>query len=158
MTQPSNDAVVPPYPLAEMLKTPLVGQTIGLKESPFVIAEWTDPGAPAGPPRFIAPLHVHHSDDEAWYVLEGTFAFRLGDQEIEAPAGSAVLAPHGVPHTYWNPQTTSVRYLLIMTPNLVALIEELHRSPQRDPVVLQAIYQRHNSALTPARTPFLDGR
>ena len=127
---------------------------IGLKESPFVIAEWTDPGAPAGPPRLIAPSHVHHSDDEAWYVLEGTLAFRLGDQEIEAPAGSAVFAPHGVPHTYWNPHTTPARYLLIMTPNLVALIEELHRSTQRDPVAIQAIYQRHNSALTRLVNPF----
>ena len=96
MTEPSNDAVVPQYPLASMLRTPLAGQTIGLKASPFVIAEWSDPGAPAGPPRFIAPLHVHYRDDEAWYVLEGTLAFRLDGQEIEAPAGSAVLAPHGV--------------------------------------------------------------
>ncbi len=148
MTEPSNDAVVPQYSLAEMLRTPLAGQTIGLKESPFMIAEWTDPGAPAGPPRPIAALHVHHSDDEAWYVLEGTLAFRLDDQEIEAPAGSAVLAPHGVAHTYWNPHATPARYLLIMTPNIAALIEELHRSTRRDPVTIQAIYQRHNSALT----------
>ena len=27
--------------------------------------------APRGLPRFIAPLHVHPRDDEAWYVLEG---------------------------------------------------------------------------------------
>src|SRR5690348_16932078 len=102
MTQPSNDAIPSPqYPLAQMIRTSLTGQMIGLKESQFVIAEWTAQGAPAGPPRFIAPLHIHHSDDEAWYVLEGILAFRLGDQEIEAPAGSAVFAPRGIPHTYW---------------------------------------------------------
>ena len=36
----------------------------------FVVAEWRDPGGGDDPPRYHAPLHVHHSDDEAWYVLE----------------------------------------------------------------------------------------
>src|SRR6266566_2919901 len=105
MSQLPNDAIPSShYPLAQMMIAPLVGQVIGLDESAFVIAEWSDPGAPPGPPRFIAPLHVHYADDEAWYVLEGTLAFRLGDQQFEAPAGTAVFAPRGVPHTYWNPQ------------------------------------------------------
>ena len=51
--------------------------------------------------RPIAGLHVHHSDDEAWYVLEGTLGFRLGDKTATAPAGAAVLAPAGTPHAYW---------------------------------------------------------
>ncbi len=38
-------------------------------ELAFVMAEWADPGAPAGPPRLIAPFHVHYTDDEAWYVM-----------------------------------------------------------------------------------------
>jgi mannose-6-phosphate isomerase-like protein (cupin superfamily) len=148
MTQPSNDPTPSPqYPLAQMTRIPLTGQIIGLNESQFVIAEWRDPGTPAGPPRLIAPLHVHYSDDEAWYVLEGTLAFRLGDQEIEAPAGSAVFAPRGVPHTFWNPDSTPARYLLIMTPNIRQMIEELHQQTSRDPLAIQTIYHRHNSAL-----------
>lgn len=50
----------------------------------FVMAEWRDPGGPAGRPCLIAPLHFHHHDDEAWYVLEGTLGVRVGDEEIEA--------------------------------------------------------------------------
>lgn len=137
------------YPLAQMVRTPLTGQQIGQYDSSFLIAEWTDSGAPAGPPRFIAPLHVHYADDEAWYVLEGILAFRLGDQEVQAPAGTAVFAPRGVPHTYWNPQPTAARYLLIMTPTIRRLIDELHTSTERDFEAMQALYQRYNSALVP---------
>jgi mannose-6-phosphate isomerase-like protein (cupin superfamily) len=147
---PSDDAISSPhYPLGQMVVAPLTGQTIGLNESQFVIAEWTDPGAPAGPPQLIAPIHVHYSDDEAWYVLEGVLAFRLGDQEVEAPAGTAVLAPRGVSHTFWNPHPTRTRYLLMMTQNIRRLIDELHASTERDPAAMQAIYHRHDSALVP---------
>lgn len=135
------------FPLAQMIIAPLAGQVIGLNDSSFVMAEWADPGAPAGPPRFIAPLHVHYTDDEAWYVLEGTLAFQLGDQQVRASAGTAVFAPRGVPHTYWNPSPTPARYLLIMTPTIQRLINELHMSTKRNPVALQTLYHRYNSAL-----------
>jgi mannose-6-phosphate isomerase-like protein (cupin superfamily) len=138
------------YPLAQMVRVPLTGQQIGQNDSSFVIAEWTDSGAPAGPPRFIAPFHVHYADDEAWYVLEGTLAFRLGGQEVQAPAGAAVFVPRGVSHTYWNPQPTAARYLLIMTPAIRRLIDELHTTTERDFAALQALYQRYNSALVPS--------
>ncbi len=77
----------------------LAGHAIGSLEDNFVIVEWT---AEVGD-HWIAPLHVHHEDDEAWYVLSGTLGFRLGDEEVEAHAGSAVLARRGTPHTFWNP-------------------------------------------------------
>ena len=148
---PSEDVgPFPLYPLAQMVKAPLRGQQIGSIDSSFVIAEWADPGSPAGPPRFIAPFHVHYADDEAWYVLEGTLAFRLGDQEVQAPTGTAVFAPRGVPHTYWNPHSTAARYLLIMTPTIRRLIDELHTPAERDFAALQALYRRYNSALVPA--------
>jgi mannose-6-phosphate isomerase-like protein (cupin superfamily) len=135
------------FPLTQMIVAPLAGHVFGLHDSAFVLAEWAAPGAPAGPPSFIAPFHVHHTDDEAWYVLEGTLAFQLGDQQVQASAGTAVFAPRGVPHTYWNPSPTPARYLLIMTPTIQQLINALHTSTERDPVALQALYQRYNSAL-----------
>ncbi len=53
----------------------LAGRVIGSIDDAFVIAEWRDPGGPPGPPRLIAPPHLHQSDDEAWYVLEVLCAF-----------------------------------------------------------------------------------
>jgi mannose-6-phosphate isomerase-like protein (cupin superfamily) len=129
------------------LAPPLSGHTIGTPDSSFVIAEWQDAGASPGPPRFIAPLHLHRNDDEAWYVLEGTLVVRVGDEDIEVPAESSVLVPRGTPHTYWNPTSGKTRYLLIMTPNIAQLIEAIHAMPERTPATLQAIFRQHDSEL-----------
>jgi len=55
-----------------MTAPPLAGNVLGSPNHAFVVAEWQDAGGPPGPLRFIVPRHLHHSDDEAWYVLEGT--------------------------------------------------------------------------------------
>jgi mannose-6-phosphate isomerase-like protein (cupin superfamily) len=64
----------------------------------FVLVQWT---AEVGG-HWIAPLHVQHDDDEAWYVLQGRLGFRLGGEEFEVGPGFAVLARRGTPHTYRN--------------------------------------------------------
>jgi mannose-6-phosphate isomerase-like protein (cupin superfamily) len=46
------------------------------------------------------PLHIHHREDEAWYVLDGHMTFYVGDLVLEAPGGSFVYAPSGIPHTF----------------------------------------------------------
>jgi quercetin dioxygenase-like cupin family protein len=46
------------------------------------------------------PLHVHSREDEAHYVLEGRFRFRLGDDEFVAGPGAWVWQPRGVPHSF----------------------------------------------------------
>src|SRR5215469_16919190 len=105
---------------------PLAGSVVGHVGSDFVIAEWKDAGGPPGPPRWIAPLHLHRNDDEAWYVLEGTLCVRVGNDVVEANAGSAVFVPRVTAHTYWNPGPRLVRYLLVMTSNVYSLIQEVH--------------------------------
>ncbi len=126
---------------------PLARQTLGTPEGDFVVAEWTDPGGPPEPPRFIAPLHVHHRDDEAWYVLEGSLRFRLGDREVEASAGSAVFGPRGVRHTFWNPGPGPARYLLIMTSNTMRMIEDLHSLPRHTLEADRAVFRKYDCEL-----------
>jgi mannose-6-phosphate isomerase-like protein (cupin superfamily) len=46
------------------------------------------------------PLHIHHREDEAWYVLDGAMTFHVGDDVVEAGAGSLTYAPMGIPHTF----------------------------------------------------------
>src|SRR6202790_2250594 len=126
---------------------PLAGNTIGTGKDSFVIAEWRDAGGPPGPPRFIAPLHLHHNDDEAWYVLEGRLCVRVGDENVEAKAGSAVFVPRGTPHTYWNPGFGFLRYLLVMTARILELIQDIHATKERTPEVLRAVFQKYQSEL-----------
>lgn len=47
-----------------------------------------------------APLHVHHREDEWFYILEGELTFWVGGRIINAPAGSFVYGPRDIPHTY----------------------------------------------------------
>jgi mannose-6-phosphate isomerase-like protein (cupin superfamily) len=139
------------WSLDQIVVAPLAGRTVGSAETQFIIAEWSDPGLPPGsppdPPRPIAPLHVHHEDDEAWYVLEGALAFQLGDQIVEVEAGGAAFAPRGLAHTYWNPRQERARYLLVMTAAIRNLIADLHATEDRSPEAMRAIYQRHHSEL-----------
>jgi mannose-6-phosphate isomerase-like protein (cupin superfamily) len=130
-----------------MVVSPLSGRTLGDGETSFVVAEWTVEGGPPGPPRFVAPLHLHRNDDEAWYVLEGMLRFRIGDEDVEAPAGSAVMVRRGTPHTFWNPGTEPTRFLLIMAPKTLRLVEEVHVLSDRSPARLREIFARYDSEL-----------
>jgi mannose-6-phosphate isomerase-like protein (cupin superfamily) len=47
-----------------------------------------------------APRHVHHREDETFFVLEGEVEFRIGDQVLSARPGSMVFGPRDVPHSY----------------------------------------------------------
>lgn len=133
-----------------VIASALAGKTLGSATDQFVIAEWQDPGGPPGPPRLIAPLHVHHRDDEAWYVLEGLLRVRVGDSEVEAACGSGVFVPRGAPHTFWNPGPGRLRYLLIMTSNIYRLIEEIHAMPDRNRSALQSVFRKYDSELLDA--------
>jgi mannose-6-phosphate isomerase-like protein (cupin superfamily) len=130
-----------------MIAALLAGNVVGSLGANFVVAEWKDAGGPAGPPRWIAPLHLHRNDDEAWYVLEGELCVRVGSDTVEAHAGSAVFVPRGTPHTYWNPGSGLVRYLLVMTSNVYSLIQDIHAMTDRSPAALRAVFEKHDSEL-----------
>lgn len=126
---------------------PLAGRILGSGADDFVIAEWQDPGGPPGPPRYIAPWHVHHHDDEAWYVLEGVLRVKSGDQEVELAPGSGVLVEHRMPHTHWNPGSERVRYLLIMTPRIYNLIQAIRELKERTPAGMKAVFEKFDAEL-----------
>jgi quercetin dioxygenase-like cupin family protein len=51
-------------------------------------------------PGAEAPLHVHHRDDEGFWVLDGDVTFEVGGETIEASAGDYVFGPRGIPHRF----------------------------------------------------------
>lgn len=129
-----------------LIAAPLAGQTLSPDGAAWAIAEWTDEGGGFSPPRTIAPLHVHHEDDEAWYVLEGTLAFLLDGTEVTASAGGAVLVPRGVAHTWWNPSPEPARYLIVMATRINELIGQIHaHAASRED--LKALFRRYQSEL-----------
>ena len=46
------------------------------------------------------PLHVHHNEDEAFYILEGQVTMFVGDELIDLEAGDYCFGPRGIPHAY----------------------------------------------------------
>jgi len=92
-------------------------------------------------------MHLHHGDDEAWYVLEGSLHVQVGDRVVDAQAGSGVFVPKGTPHTYWNPGPGTTRYLLVMTSNIYRLIQAIHAMPDRSTPLLRAVFRKYNSEL-----------
>jgi quercetin dioxygenase-like cupin family protein len=106
----------------------------------LVIGDWPAQGLASE----VAPLHVHHADDEAWHVVSGALRFRLRDQVIVAEAGATVLIPAGVPHTFGNAGPDLSRFLIVLPPRLDQLITELHARNRQDHA---AICQKYESQL-----------
>ena len=68
------------------------------------------------PPGFSPPLHIHHREDEAFWVLEGDMSMRCGDRTFRAPAGAFVFLPRDVPHTFVVEGHAPARMLTLLTP------------------------------------------
>jgi mannose-6-phosphate isomerase-like protein (cupin superfamily) len=67
------------------------------------------------PPNMDGPLHVHHREDEGFWILEGSASFEVGDTVIKARAGDYVFGPRDIPHRY-STGNEGCRLLFIMTP------------------------------------------
>jgi quercetin dioxygenase-like cupin family protein len=46
------------------------------------------------------PLHLHHNEDETFYVLDGEVTFRVGEERIDLAVGDYLFAPRGIAHAY----------------------------------------------------------
>jgi quercetin dioxygenase-like cupin family protein len=67
------------------------------------------------PPGAEAPRHVHHKEDEGFWVLEGEVTFDVGGTTIVATEGDYAFGPRDVPHSY-RVGPDGCRMLFIVTP------------------------------------------
>jgi mannose-6-phosphate isomerase-like protein (cupin superfamily) len=63
------------------------------------------------------PPHIHHREDEVFFVLEGEVQVWLNGRTVNAPAGSCVYGPKDVPHTFKNVSQRLARMLVIVQPS-----------------------------------------
>jgi mannose-6-phosphate isomerase-like protein (cupin superfamily) len=68
------------------------------------------------PPESGPGPHLHRSQDETHYILEGQFEFVLGDRKVNAGAGSVVYVPRTTVHAFTNTGTEKGKILFIETP------------------------------------------
>ena len=79
------------------------------------------------PPNSAAPLHVHHREDEAFWILEGDVTFEVGDTTIECHAGDYAFGPRDIPHRF-TVGPDGCRMLFILTPGgFEELVREMGR-------------------------------
>lgn len=64
-----------------------------------------------GPPR-----HIHHAQEEWFYVLEGEYMIEVGDKAFTLGAGDAVLAPRAIPHVWAYVGDNRGRLLIVFQP------------------------------------------
>lgn len=67
------------------------------------------------PPNAEGPWHVHHREDEGFWILDGDVTLQIGDETIEAHTGDFAFGPRGIPHRY-AVGDAGCRMLFIMTP------------------------------------------
>jgi quercetin dioxygenase-like cupin family protein len=77
-------------------------------------------------PDVAVPRHIHREHDEAYYILDGTFRFEVGDEVADAPPGAFVFIPRGTPHAWSKPGGGVGRVAVIFTPGgMSGYFEEL---------------------------------
>jgi mannose-6-phosphate isomerase-like protein (cupin superfamily) len=81
------------------------------------------------------PLHIHHSHDELFYVLEGEHVFTVGGVELWAGPGDVVFGPRGVPHAHRRVVPRTGRILEMFSPaGFEAFFRELAEADRDRPV------------------------
>ena len=86
------------------------------------------PPGPASPPQ-----HVHHEHDEIFIVTAGKMRFTSGDEDVDVEAGTVVVVPIGVPHTFSNPFDQTAVFVGTLTPDLyVQYFRDISKLPRND--------------------------
>jgi len=76
----------------------------------------------------MPPLHVHHTDDETFLLIEGELSFYVGGQVLRGEPGSMLFAPRGIPHAY-RVESETARWRVTGLPRVPARGER----PRQDP-------------------------
>jgi|SRR5205085_9890659 len=127
-------------------------RSIGFNSTMFKVATTDTQGAlfvmeqhsnkPGGPPR-----HLHHEQDEFWYVISGEYSFQIGSERYRAQAGDCLLGPRNIPHAYAFIGPSDGRILISFTP--AGRIQEYFERPRTPGVYVSdaALYRAYGMEL-----------
>ncbi len=75
---------------------------------------------------FAVPLHVHHGEDETFFILDGSIRVRLGDAVLTLDAGQCLRLPGGTPHSF-RVLSPEARFLTLSTGRFETMVRSLAR-------------------------------
>jgi quercetin dioxygenase-like cupin family protein len=120
----------------------ILGQTYTLKQHSDASLSWHA----EFPPGTFVPPHVHPTQDEFIYMLDGRFDLWLDGEDMIAAAGDLVRMPMNKPHGIFNKSTGVVRCLFWVSPSrsLRALFERIHCLTDPEEVIrIAALHEVH---------------
>jgi quercetin dioxygenase-like cupin family protein len=125
----------------------ILGQTYTLKEESDASMGWHA----LLPPGSFVPPHIHPTQDEFIYMIEGKLDLELGDQKSGAGPGDLIRLPMNEPHGLFNNGTVPVRCLFWVAParKLRALFDKLHNLT--DPAEVVRISAQHEVNFLPPK-------
>jgi quercetin dioxygenase-like cupin family protein len=110
--------------------------------------------AVGGPAR-----HLHHRQDEWFYVVEGTFLFEVGSERVQLRPGDSLMAPQGVPHVWAHVGESLGRVLIAFLPagRMEAFFREVTKANAMPPLDA-ALWSAHGMELLgpPLAVPAVD--
>jgi mannose-6-phosphate isomerase-like protein (cupin superfamily) len=103
------------------------------------------------PPGTFVPPHIHPTQDEFVYMLEGRLDLVLDGQESVATAGDLVRLPRNVPHGLFNKSDATVKCLFWVAPTgrLYDLFWAIHSMPQQNPAEVVALSAKYEIDFLP---------
>ena len=104
------------------------------------------------PKGTFVPPHIHPTQDEFIYVLDGRFDLLLDGKDHMAEPGDLIRLPQGIPHGIFNKTDTTIKCLFWVTPaqQLYDLFWALHNlGPNANPAEVVAIAAQHEVDFLP---------
>src|SRR5262245_2468907 len=103
------------------------------------------------PPGTFVPPHIHPTQDEFIYMLEGKFDLILDGRGFVATAGDLIRLPRNIPHGLFNKTDQTIKCFFWVTPTrrLYDLFWGIHSLPEQKPDEVVALSARHEVMFLP---------
>jgi len=103
------------------------------------------------PPGSFVPEHIHPTQDEFIYMLEGRLDLKLAGADDHAEPGDLIRLPRGIPHALYSNGDQPVKCLFWVSParRLYDLFWALHHMGQADPAEIVAVSAKHEVDFLP---------
>ncbi|MFY8038859.1 MAG: cupin domain-containing protein [Bosea sp. (in: a-proteobacteria)] len=125
----------------------ILGQTYVPKE----VSEHSFAWHATFPADTFVPPHIHPTQDEFIYMLEGRLELMLDGREMQAGPGDLVRMPMGLPHGIFNRSGEAVKCLFWVSPTrrLYDLFWAIHSMADQNPAEVVALSARHEVDFLP---------
>lgn len=100
------------------------------------------------------PLHLHHSQDEWFYVIEGQFIVKVGEEMMNLGPGDSAFAPRKIPHAFAMTGGEPARMLVLFQPagSMEGFFREMSRYgpsiPENPEEKMRELWRKHGMEIT----------